>query len=89
MVSTSTNIQNAYRTAKDFFSLSDDIKEKYEEKQGAKERGFIPFGIEHAKDNLSPDLKRVLANRSYIGQQPSEVSSVSQKCLAKCRSSRI
>ena len=51
------NIQDAYRTAKDFFSLSDDIKEKYEEKQGAKERGFIPFGIEHAKDNPSPDLK--------------------------------
>ena len=51
------SIQNAYQTAKDFFSLSDEIKEKYEEKQGAKERGFIPFGVEHAKNNPSPDLK--------------------------------
>ena len=50
-------ISNAYSTAKDFFTLPHNIKEKYEEKQVAKQRGFIPFGIEHAKGNPSPDLK--------------------------------
>ena len=51
------HIDKAYEVAKDFFEMPMAVKEKYENKVGPKQRGFIPFGIEHAKNNPAPDLK--------------------------------
>ena len=51
------HIDRSYEVAQEFFELPYNIKEQYENKTGPKQRGFIPFGIEHAKGNASPDLK--------------------------------
>ena len=51
------HIDKAYSVAEEFFALSPDTKAKYENKDGPKQRGHIPFGIEAAKGNPTPDLK--------------------------------
>ena len=51
------HIDKAYTVAEDFFALSPETKSKYENKDGPKQRGHIPFGIEAAKGNPTPDLK--------------------------------
>ncbi len=50
-------ITNSYQVAKEFFQLEDEIKQQYEKKEIQRQRGFTPFGTEHAKDNPAPDLK--------------------------------
>lgn len=50
-------IDKAYAVAEEFFALPDETKAKYENKDGPKQRGHIPFGIEAAKGNPTPDLK--------------------------------
>ncbi len=44
-------IQQAYQAAEQFFTLPELTKQQYEQ------RGFVPFGREHAKDYPYPDLK--------------------------------
>jgi isopenicillin N synthase-like dioxygenase len=46
----------AYQELKKFFSLSTEIKNKYDLKNGG-QRGYTPFLSEHAKDQTHPDLK--------------------------------
>lgn len=50
-------IENAYGVFKDFFDLPSEIKENYVYEGSAGQRGFTPFGVEHAKDNPYMDLK--------------------------------
>ena len=50
-------IDKAYAVAEEFFALPTDTKAKYENKDGPKQRGHIPFGIEAAKGFATPDLK--------------------------------
>lgn len=45
----------AYRLAVDFFALPDVEKRRYVGSNG--QRGYTPFGTEHAKDSKVPDLK--------------------------------
>ena len=50
-------IDNAYSISKDFFELPEEMKTNFEMTQINRQRGFVPFGIEHAKSNPAPDLK--------------------------------
>lgn len=49
-------IENAYRVFKAFFQLPGAVKNRYRSKAGG-QRGYTPFGVEHARDNSVPDLK--------------------------------
>jgi len=50
-------INNSYTVSKDFFELPENEKENFEMKEINRQRGFVPFGVEHAKSNPAPDLK--------------------------------
>ncbi|MCS6990557.1 MAG: isopenicillin N synthase family oxygenase [Chitinophagales bacterium] len=50
-------IEDLYREVKAFFSLPLEIKLKYERKELNGQRGYVPFGREHAKHTTVPDLK--------------------------------
>ena len=50
-------ISKSYEVAEDFFSLPQDVKSKYEQSKISRQRGYTPYGVEHAKDNPAPDLK--------------------------------
>ncbi len=47
----------AYRAVRDFFEQPEAVKRSYIVPNGAGQRGYTPFGAEHAKGNPSPDLK--------------------------------
>ena len=50
-------INKSYQVSEQFFHLDDDTKNNYEMSEIHRQRGFTPFGVEHAKDNPAPDLK--------------------------------
>jgi isopenicillin N synthase-like dioxygenase len=50
-------LHQAYRLSERLFSLSLASKESYISKAGAGQRGYTPFGIEHAKNSKLGDLK--------------------------------
>lgn len=47
----------AYAAARAFFALPEADKARYVVKGGRGQRGYTPFGSEHARDNPAPDLK--------------------------------
>ncbi|MEO1255792.1 MAG: 2OG-Fe(II) oxygenase family protein, partial [Bacteroidota bacterium] len=55
-----------YETVKEFFSLPDDVKKKYEKKELAGQRGYISKGREKAKGRNTGDLKEFY----HVGQPP-------------------
>lgn len=50
-------IEPAYQAARAFFALPEAVKERYHVPGGGGERGYTPFGFEHARDQAVPDLK--------------------------------
>ncbi|MGB0725256.1 MAG: 2-oxoglutarate and iron-dependent oxygenase domain-containing protein, partial [Candidatus Poseidoniaceae archaeon] len=50
-------IDQAYATIGRFFHLDDATKRTYERADMFRQRGYTPYGVEHAKDNPEPDLK--------------------------------
>lgn len=50
-------IERAQHATKDFFALPDAAKRRYHVQGGAGQRGYIPFGVEAAKDASAVDLK--------------------------------
>lgn len=50
-------IKKGYQAVEDFFALEEEIKKKYVSPLGGGQRGYTPFGLEHAKDNPHMDLK--------------------------------
>jgi len=46
-----------YENVIDFFSKPIEIRSKYNNEKLGGQRGYTPFGKEHAKDNAAPDLK--------------------------------
>ncbi len=56
-------IRNTYDLWKRFFALPDETKRRYAGTSGGA-RGYTPFGVEHAKDNPTPDLKEFY----HVGQ---------------------
>lgn len=57
-------IRGTYRLWQQFFELPEEVKQKYAGVVGGA-RGFTPFGVEHAKDNPTPDLKEFW----HVGQE--------------------
>jgi isopenicillin N synthase-like dioxygenase len=58
-------VQAAWVSAKKFFALPTDVKVKYEGEEKDRSRGYIPFGVEKAKDSSHSDLKEFY----HIGHQ--------------------
>ncbi|MCB9778437.1 MAG: isopenicillin N synthase family oxygenase [Alphaproteobacteria bacterium] len=50
-------IEPAYAAARAFFRQPEDDKMRYFVPGGGGERGYTPFGFEHAKDQPTPDMK--------------------------------
>lgn len=50
-------IARANEAAKNFFRLPEDVKEKYHDAAGGRQRGYTPFGTENAKGQKTADLK--------------------------------
>lgn len=50
-------LNKAYALSEEFFSLYRDIKTQYSLKDNGFQRGYTPFGTEHAKDSPVGDLK--------------------------------
>jgi isopenicillin N synthase-like dioxygenase len=50
-------LQKAYSMSEEFFSLPRNTKEKYALRDNGFQRGYTPFGQEHAKDSPVGDLK--------------------------------
>ena len=49
------DIGRAYEVSETFFNMDDATKMRWN--QSSNQRGYVPFGVEHAKDNPAPDLK--------------------------------
>lgn len=63
-------IETVYEQAEKFFLLDETTKQTYARPETSHQRGFTPFGVEHAKDNPAPDLKEFW--QTGRGQQGSE-----------------
>lgn len=50
-------LRNAYEVARRTFALPEEVKRKYETPENGRATGYTSFGIEHAKDDPTPDLK--------------------------------
>lgn len=50
-------IKEGYKAVETFFALSEETKKTYVCTEGGGQRGYTPFGTEHAKDNPHKDLK--------------------------------
>jgi len=50
-------LRKAYLLSERLFALKNEIKASYISKAGAGQRGYTPFGKEHAKNSSLPDLK--------------------------------
>jgi isopenicillin N synthase-like dioxygenase len=57
-------IADSYALWRRFFALDDAAKRRYAGVE-AGARGYTPFGVEHAKDNPTPDLKEFW----HVGQE--------------------
>ncbi len=62
-------IEKFYTTAKEFFALPVDIKEKYEIEGMAGQRGYTSFGKEHAKQSKVADLKEFYQIGQEVGAE--------------------
>ncbi len=52
-----TTIKESYKLINDFFKLPTETKQKFNYADGAGQRGYTAFGVEHAKNTDVPDLK--------------------------------
>ena len=50
-------IDRAIAASKAFFALPEDVKERYHDAAGGRQRGYTPFGTENAKGAKAADLK--------------------------------
>lgn len=58
-------LEKAYATSEEFFLLPTAVKNKYSLKENGFQRGYTPFGTEHAKDSPVGDLKEFW----HVGRQ--------------------
>jgi isopenicillin N synthase-like dioxygenase len=61
-------IEDGYAAVKTFFAQSEEAKAKTISPSGAGQRGYTPFGTEHAKDNPHKDLKEFY----HVGREVAE-----------------
>lgn len=50
-------LHRAYAVAAEAFALPVPVKRRYERVEDGRQRGYTSFGVEHAKDQKTPDLK--------------------------------
>ena len=62
--------ESLYDEVKNFFNLSNEIKSKYIISGLASQRGFTPFGKEHAKGRNVGDLKEFWHFGQYVKNEP-------------------
>ena len=67
------SIESAYESAHDFFSLDQEVKNQYERSKMFRQRGYTPYGVEHAKDNPEPDLKEFWQTGRTLHPEHSQV----------------
>ena len=65
------DIANTYELIHDFFQTPEEEKKKYSGTAGG-QRGYTPFGVEHAKDQDAPDLKEFW----HVGREFDDTSSL-------------
>lgn len=58
-------LRQAYSLSEQLFQLPTEVKESYISQAGGGQRGYTPFGKEHAKNNKFPDLKEFW----HVGRQ--------------------
>lgn len=63
-------VENLYRSVKDFFSLDEDTKKKYEIPGLHGQRGYTSFGKESAKGRSAGDLKEFWHFGQYVTDDP-------------------
>jgi len=73
-------IKNGYQAVEDFFALTEETKRKYVSPTKGGQRGYTPYGEEHAKDNPHMDLKefyhvgrQVAADHKYSKYYPNNI----------------
>ena len=73
-------IDKSYQLIAEFFALPEEKKLQYVSPMGGGQRGYTPFGKEHAKNNPMPDLKEfwhvgreVAANHPYSKHYPNNI----------------
>ncbi len=59
-------VNRSYQSARKFFELNDELKQRYHHPESGGQRGYTGFGKEHAKDSPIPDLKEFY----QIGTEP-------------------
>ena len=64
-----------YSTIKEFFSLPDEVKQKYEVPELAGQRGYIGKGKEHAKGRSTGDLKEFY----HVGQEVTDNDPIKER----------
>ena len=67
------SIESAYKSSHDFFSLDQEVKDQYERPKMFRQRGYTPYGVEHAKDNPEPDLKEFWQTGRTLHPEHSQV----------------
>lgn len=67
-------IEKGYAATQAFFSLDEEIKKQHVCPEGGGQRGYTPFGTEHAKDNPHRDLKEFW----HVGREVSDEHRLSQ-----------
>lgn len=60
------DLKKLYQAVQDFFYLSVDVKNKYDDTEGGGQRGYTGFGKEHAKDRNAGDLKEFWHFGQYV-----------------------
>lgn len=68
----SSIIADGYKQVQDFFALPVQTKEKYLDKSGLGQRGYISFGSENAKNSTKKDLKEFW----HVGREHFEAASM-------------
>jgi isopenicillin N synthase-like dioxygenase len=63
-------LARAYRAAADLFALPEPQKRAGERPAIARQRGFTPFGLEHAKDQVAADLKEFWQVGRSVARDP-------------------
>ena len=72
-----------YKEVKQFFNLPDSIKSKYIIKGLASQRGFTPFGKEHAKGKNVGDLKEFWHFGQYVKNEPELVNKYPENVIVE------
>ena len=65
-------LDKAYQLSEQLFNLDETTKRSYISSAGAGQRGYTPFGTEHAKDNPHPDLKEFWHVGQFVKNDPSQ-----------------